>query len=45
MTFTRSANGNFDSRVLKEKRDFYFGSISSRNEEWLKALKMAKKMQ
>ena len=45
MTFTRSMRENFDSRVHKEKRDFYFGSMENRNEEWIKALKMAKKMQ
>ena len=55
MSFTRSDQSNFDSRVSKEKRDFYFGSmpqktnnevkklIGNRNEEWLKALKIAKK--
>ena len=45
MTFTRTANANYDSRVMKEKRDFYFGSIGNRNEAWLKALKLAKKIQ
>lgn len=43
MTFVRSVDKNLDSRISKERRDFYFGSTGNRNEEWLKALKMAKK--
>ena len=41
MTFMHSHRDGLS--IKKERRDLYFGSIGNRNEEWIKALKMAKK--
>ena len=42
MTFVHSQKDN-QSNESTQRRDFYFGCDCNRNEEWLRALKLAKK--